>query len=147
MFLYIKGLNAQDIHKEIFPVYGGKCLLRKAFHNWVEKFSHRRSKIADDERLHVEVAETTDKRLLCCGFRRTIKATGQVYQCLWRICQEINVFSRFEYHMFYSLSICGLFTGSPLYILRFCFRDAEKHVNPPKSKKFPQDYVYGVKLL
>jgi hypothetical protein len=28
-----------------------------------------------------EVAETTAKRLLCCGFRRTSKATGQVYQC------------------------------------------------------------------
>jgi hypothetical protein len=28
---------------------------------------------------------------------------GQVYQCWWRICQEINVFSRFEYHMFYIL--------------------------------------------
>jgi hypothetical protein len=26
---------------------------------------------------------------------------GQVYQCWWRICREINVFSRFEYHMFY----------------------------------------------
>jgi hypothetical protein len=39
-----------------------------------------------------EVAETTVKRLLCCGFRRTGKATGQVYQCLWRICREINVF-------------------------------------------------------
>jgi hypothetical protein len=25
-----------------------------------------------------EVAETTVKRLLCCGFRRTGKATGQV---------------------------------------------------------------------
>jgi hypothetical protein len=28
---------------------------------------------------------------------------GQVYQCWWRICREINVFSRFEYHMFYIL--------------------------------------------
>jgi hypothetical protein len=29
---------------------------------------------------------------------------GQVYQCWWRICREINVFlSRFEYHMFYVL--------------------------------------------
>jgi hypothetical protein len=26
---------------------------------------------------------------------------GQMYQCWWRICWEINVFSRFEYHMFY----------------------------------------------
>jgi hypothetical protein len=34
-FLWAKGLNAKDIHKEIFPVYGGKCLSRKAIHNWV----------------------------------------------------------------------------------------------------------------
>jgi hypothetical protein len=32
-----KRLNARDIHKEMFPVYGGKCLSRKAVHNWVEK--------------------------------------------------------------------------------------------------------------
>jgi hypothetical protein len=30
----------------------------------------------------------------------TGKAMGQVYQCWWRICREINAFSRFEYHMF-----------------------------------------------
>jgi hypothetical protein len=28
-----------------------------------------------------QVAETTVKRLLCCGFRRTGKAMGQMYQC------------------------------------------------------------------
>jgi hypothetical protein len=32
-----KGLNAKDIHKEMFPVYGGKCLSRKAVHSWGEK--------------------------------------------------------------------------------------------------------------
>jgi hypothetical protein len=26
---------------------------------------------------------------------------GQVYQCWWRLCREIHVFSRFEYHIFY----------------------------------------------
>jgi hypothetical protein len=30
----------------MFPVYGGKCLSRKAVHNWVEKFSQRRSNVA-----------------------------------------------------------------------------------------------------
>jgi hypothetical protein len=34
----------------MFPVYGGKCLLRKAVHNGVEKFSHGHSKFADDAR-------------------------------------------------------------------------------------------------
>jgi hypothetical protein len=70
-------------------------LSRKAAQNWVEKFSQGRSKVADDARPSVEVAETTVKILLCCGFRRTGKAMIQVYQCWWRLCREINV-----YHMF-----------------------------------------------
>jgi hypothetical protein len=49
------------------------------------------------------VSETTVKRLLFCGFRRIGKAMGQVYQCWWRICREMNVFSRFKYRMFYVL--------------------------------------------
>jgi hypothetical protein len=57
------------------------------------------------------VAETTVKILLCCGFRRTGKAMGQVYQCWWRTRREINVFPRFEYHTF--ISTCDLFTDSP----------------------------------
>jgi hypothetical protein len=32
-FLWAKGLNVKDIHKEMFPVYGGKCLSRKGVHN------------------------------------------------------------------------------------------------------------------
>jgi hypothetical protein len=32
-FLWAKGLGAKDIHKEMFPVYGGKCLSYKAAHN------------------------------------------------------------------------------------------------------------------
>jgi hypothetical protein len=46
--LWAKGLNAKDVHKEMFPVYGGKCLSLKAVHSWVEKFSQERSKVADD---------------------------------------------------------------------------------------------------
>jgi hypothetical protein len=37
LFLWKKGHNEKDIHKEIFPVYGGKCLSCKAFENWVKK--------------------------------------------------------------------------------------------------------------
>jgi hypothetical protein len=47
-FLWIKGLNAKDIHKDMFPVYGGKCLSHKGAHNWIEKFSQGRSKVTDD---------------------------------------------------------------------------------------------------
>jgi hypothetical protein len=40
-----KGVNANDIRKEMFPVYSGKCLSHKAVHNWVEKFSQGHSKV------------------------------------------------------------------------------------------------------
>jgi hypothetical protein len=40
----------------------------------------------DKEAEGAEVAETTVKRLLCCGFRRSGKAMGQLYQCCWRTC-------------------------------------------------------------
>jgi hypothetical protein len=42
-FLWAKGLDAKDIHKEMFPVHGGKCLSHKAVHKWVEKLSQGRS--------------------------------------------------------------------------------------------------------
>jgi hypothetical protein len=35
-FLWAEGLSAKYIHKEMFPFYGGKCLSRKAVHNWIE---------------------------------------------------------------------------------------------------------------
>jgi hypothetical protein len=38
-FLWGKGLSAKDIRKDMFPVYGGKCLSRKAVHSWVANVS------------------------------------------------------------------------------------------------------------
>jgi hypothetical protein len=38
-FLWTKGFNAKDIHKEMFPVFSGNCLSYKAVHNLVKKFS------------------------------------------------------------------------------------------------------------
>jgi hypothetical protein len=38
-FLWAKGLIAKYIHKQMFPVYGGKCLPRKAVHYWVANVS------------------------------------------------------------------------------------------------------------
>jgi hypothetical protein len=37
--LWAKGLKAKDIHKEMFPLYDGKCLSRKAVRNRVENLS------------------------------------------------------------------------------------------------------------
>jgi hypothetical protein len=91
-FLWKKGLNVNDIHKEIIPDYGGKCLSRKAAHNCVKKFSQRHSKVADDARPSHPVETATEGR--------TGNAMGQVYQCWCRICREINVSFIFEYYMF-----------------------------------------------
>jgi hypothetical protein len=33
LILWAKGLNANNIHKEMFAVHGGKCLSRKAVHS------------------------------------------------------------------------------------------------------------------
>jgi hypothetical protein len=74
-----KGLNAKNVHKEMFPVYGGKCMPCKAVHNWAKKFSQGRSKVEDDARPGADVAEIAVKRLLYCGFRRTGKAMRQLY--------------------------------------------------------------------
>jgi hypothetical protein len=38
-FLWAEGLNAKDIYKEMFPVYGEKCLSRKMVHSWVANVS------------------------------------------------------------------------------------------------------------
>jgi hypothetical protein len=48
VFLWANRLNAKDIHKDMFPVYGGKCLSRKEVHNWDEKFFQGHSKVTDD---------------------------------------------------------------------------------------------------
>jgi hypothetical protein len=61
------------------------------------------------------MVETTVKRLLCCGFRRTVTATDQMYQCWWRICREIYVSFQFRIShdlLLLFISICDLFTDS-----------------------------------
>jgi hypothetical protein len=50
--LWTKCISVKNIHKKIFPVYGGKCLPRKAVHSWVEK---RCKHFADDEEFETEV--------------------------------------------------------------------------------------------
>jgi transposase-like protein len=60
-----KKLNAKGIHEETVLVYDGKCLSRKTIHTWVEKFSQRRLKVADDARPGAEVREITVKLRLC----------------------------------------------------------------------------------
>jgi hypothetical protein len=59
-FLWAKGLNAKDIHKEMFPVYGGKCLPCKAVHNRIAKFSQGRLRLTDDAQPGCPVKNATE---------------------------------------------------------------------------------------
>jgi hypothetical protein len=64
-FLWAKGLNAKNIHKEMRPVYSGKCFSCKPVHNWVEN-SSQSSKVTDDARpgSPIEIAtQATVKRM------------------------------------------------------------------------------------
>jgi hypothetical protein len=61
----------------MFHIYVGKCLSRKAFHNWVEKFSQER--YTRTVRPIEFMVETKVKVLACFGFRYPGKAMGQVY--------------------------------------------------------------------
>jgi hypothetical protein len=98
--LWAKGRNAKNVHKEIFPVYGLKCLSSKAVHNWVEKLSQGRSKFADDARPGAEVSETV-KNSYAAGFDALVKR--------WDKCNNVGggyvekCFPRFEYHVCYIL--------------------------------------------
>jgi hypothetical protein len=58
--LWAKGLNVKDIHKEMYPVYGGKCLSGKAVHTWVKKLSQGCSKVADGAQPVHPVETATD---------------------------------------------------------------------------------------
>jgi hypothetical protein len=55
-----KKMEAKDIHKEMLSMYGEHCLSRQAVHNWVQKFSERRTSIGDEHRAgrQVEIAIT-----------------------------------------------------------------------------------------
>jgi hypothetical protein len=40
VLLWAKGPNEKDIHEEIFPLYGGECLLHKVVHNWMRNVAN-----------------------------------------------------------------------------------------------------------
>jgi transposase len=71
----------------MFPVYGGKCLSHKAVHNWVEKFSQGRSKVADDARpghpVEIATEATVQRReeLIRADRRITIDSVATALGC------------------------------------------------------------------
>jgi hypothetical protein len=52
VFLCSVGLNAKDIHEEMFPVSDGKCLSLKPVHSWIEEHGKR---FAGDEEIETEM--------------------------------------------------------------------------------------------
>jgi hypothetical protein len=64
------------------------------------------------------VAETTAKELLCCGFRRTGKAMGQVYQLVEDMSRNKCFFQVQIWYVLGFVPICDLFADSPSYISR-----------------------------
>jgi hypothetical protein len=57
----------------MFPLYGGKCLSRKAVHNWVEKFSQGHSKAADNETEVQKWLRQPSRDFYAAGFDSLIK--------------------------------------------------------------------------
>jgi hypothetical protein len=71
-----KGLNAEDINKVMLPIYGGRCLSRKAVHSWVDKHGKR---FADDEEVETEVRKWLRQQSKCffaAGFDALAKRWG-----------------------------------------------------------------------
>jgi hypothetical protein len=71
-FLWAEGLGAKDIHKEMFPIYGGKCLSSKVVHSWVEKHG----KLFVDEEVETEVQKSLrqqSKYFSAVGFDALVK--------------------------------------------------------------------------
>jgi hypothetical protein len=52
------------------------------------------------------------KKFLYCRFRRTVKAMGQVYECLWRICREIYVSSQNVTHFTFYIHLWPIYWPS-----------------------------------
>jgi hypothetical protein len=103
----------------MFPVYSGKFLSRKVVHNLVEKFSQGRSNVENDGLPGAEVTETTVKKLLSWGFRRTGKTMGQVYQCWWRIYRKEMFFPGSDYtcYVLYPFMTCLLTLSRKSFII------------------------------
>ena len=59
-FLWAKGMAANDIHKEMLPMYGEHCLSHQAAHNWVQDFSEGRTSIEDEHPVGRQCARGSD---------------------------------------------------------------------------------------
>jgi len=82
-FLWAKGLNANEIHSEMHPVYGDKCFMRSATHFWCTKFVHGRESIADKEQPVRHIVVTTDATIVAID---AFIQMGQMFERTWTVC-------------------------------------------------------------
>jgi hypothetical protein len=109
-FLRAKGLSAVNIHKEMFRVYGWKCLSRKVVLNWMANVSLMTKML---RRRCGSGCDNSSKNFYAAGFDALVKR--------WDMCIKVDggyvekqFFHSFDYHIFLSfISICDLFTDSP----------------------------------
>jgi hypothetical protein len=103
LFLWAKGLNAKDIHKEMFHVYATKCLPRKAVGIWVEK---RGKRFIDDEEVEMDARKwlrQQSKDFYTADFGAMVKRWDKCINVDGGYVEKYMFFSRYEYHMFYVL--------------------------------------------
>jgi hypothetical protein len=102
--LWGKGLSAKDIYKEMFLICGGKCLSRKAVHNWVEKFSQGRSKVVDDETEVRKWLRQQSTDFYAVGFAALVKLLDKCVTVGGGYVEKYNAFfpvSNIKYFTFY----------------------------------------------
>jgi hypothetical protein len=113
LFLWAKGLNAKDIHKEMFPVSGWKCFSRKTVHNLV-----------------ADVPLTTKRLKRSCGsgwdssqrasmlrvFAALVKRRDKCINAAKDMLRNRSFCEVRMSHVLRFISICDLFTDSPSYI-------------------------------
>jgi hypothetical protein len=101
----------------MFSFYGGKCLSCKAVHNWVEKFSQGRSKVANGARPGAKWLRQQSKDFSDSGFDALVKwwdkcmDVGGGFVEKWTFLSQVRIS-----HVLRFISNCNLFTDSPSYL-------------------------------
>jgi hypothetical protein len=104
-FLWAKGLNEKDIHKEMFSVYVGKCLSRKRFTNESRNSLKdvRKSQMMPDQARKWLRQQSND--FYAASFDALVKQRDKCSSVDGAYIEKYMFFPRFEYHMFYVLSL------------------------------------------
>jgi hypothetical protein len=98
---------AEDIHKEIFPVYGGTC---RAVHNWVANVSLMTKRL---KRRCGSGWDNSQKTSKLGGFNTLVKWWDKCVSMLLEDMSRNDFFQDRILNVLRSIYICGLFTDSP----------------------------------